>query len=118
MSLLDAQLSHCIGLNDLCDCLRLHSGPLSTIRGAAPPSRIQWISASIGLHHVHHLRPRIPNYNLQRCLNEIPELQLPNPLTLGNSLRSVRLKLWDEKRKLLLSFREMTLQMRQSRPTG
>jgi omega-6 fatty acid desaturase (delta-12 desaturase) len=82
------------------------------------PRVFQWISASIGLHHVHHLRPRIPNYNLQRCLNEIPELQLPNPLTLGNSLRSVRLKLWDEKRKLLLSFREMALQMRQSRPTA
>jgi DDE family transposase/uncharacterized protein DUF4372 len=39
VSLLEAQLSHCIGLNDLCDSLQLHSGPLSTIRGATPPSR-------------------------------------------------------------------------------
>jgi len=39
VSLLDAQLTHCIGLNDLCDSLQLHSGPLSTIRGATPPSR-------------------------------------------------------------------------------
>jgi hypothetical protein len=39
VSLLHAQLSHCIGLNDLCDSLQLHSGPLSTIRGATPPSR-------------------------------------------------------------------------------
>ncbi|MFZ3275441.1 MAG: IS4 family transposase [Candidatus Sulfotelmatobacter sp.] len=39
VSLLNAQLSHCIGLNDLCDSLQLHSGPLSTIRGATPPSR-------------------------------------------------------------------------------
>jgi hypothetical protein len=39
VSLLDAQLSHCIGLNDLCDSLQLHSGPLSTVRGATPPSR-------------------------------------------------------------------------------
>jgi len=39
VSLLDAQLTHCIGLNDLCDLLQLHSGPLSTIRGATPPSR-------------------------------------------------------------------------------
>src|SRR6266851_556949 len=38
VSLLDAQLTHCIGLNDLCDSLQLHSGPLSTIRGATPPS--------------------------------------------------------------------------------
>src|SRR5581483_2690152 len=39
VSLLNAQLTHCIGLNDLCDSLQLHSGPLSTIRGASPPSR-------------------------------------------------------------------------------
>ncbi|MGH7940344.1 MAG: IS4 family transposase [Limisphaerales bacterium] len=39
VSLLNAQLSHCIRLNDLCDSLRLHSGPLSTIRGATMPSR-------------------------------------------------------------------------------
>ena len=34
-----AQLTHSIGLNDLCDSLQLHSGPLSGIRGATPPSR-------------------------------------------------------------------------------
>jgi hypothetical protein len=39
VSLLDAQLTHCIGLNDLCDSLQLHSGPLSTLRGATAPSR-------------------------------------------------------------------------------
>src|SRR5208282_4723558 len=39
VSLLDAQLTHCIGLNDLCDSLQLHSGPLSTLRGASAPSR-------------------------------------------------------------------------------
>ncbi len=39
VSLCHAQLTHCIGLNDLCDSLQLHSGPLSTIRGATPPSR-------------------------------------------------------------------------------
>lgn len=39
MSLLFAQLTHSIGLNDVCDALRLHSGPLSRIRGATPPSR-------------------------------------------------------------------------------
>jgi hypothetical protein len=39
VSLLHAQLTHCIGLNDLCDCLQLHAGPLSTLRGATAPSR-------------------------------------------------------------------------------
>ena len=37
--MLYAQLTHAIGLNDVCDALRLHSGPLSAIRGATPPSR-------------------------------------------------------------------------------
>ncbi len=50
VSLLHAQLSHCLGLNDLCDGLQLHSGPLSTIRGATPPSRN-------GLSHANRERP-------------------------------------------------------------
>jgi len=39
LALLFAQLTHSIGLNDVCDALGLHSGPLSSIRGATPPSR-------------------------------------------------------------------------------
>jgi len=39
VSLLYAQLTHSIGLNDLCDSLQLHSGALSTLRGATAPSR-------------------------------------------------------------------------------
>lgn len=50
VSLLDAQLTHCIGLNDLADSLQLHSGPLSTIRGATAPSRN-------GLSHANRERP-------------------------------------------------------------
>jgi len=50
VSLVNAQLTHCIGLNDLCDSLQLHSGPLSTIRGATPPSRN-------GLSHANRERP-------------------------------------------------------------
>jgi omega-6 fatty acid desaturase (delta-12 desaturase) len=76
------------------------------------PKVLQWISGNIGFHHIHHLRPRIPNYNLQRCLNENPELQLRDPLYLGRSLKSVRLNVWDEKRKLLMSFRDMTRMLR------
>ncbi len=77
------------------------------------PKVLQWISGNIGLHHIHHLRPRIPNYNLQACLNETPELQLIDPLRLWPSLKSVRLKVWDERRNLLLTFKEVTRKMRQ-----
>jgi acyl-lipid omega-6 desaturase (Delta-12 desaturase) len=77
------------------------------------PKLLQWVSGNIGFHHIHHLRPRIPNYNLERCLNDTPELQLPDSLSLWRSLKSVRLKVWDEKEKVLLSFRQMTRVLRQ-----
>ena len=48
--MLYAQLTHALGLNDVCDALRLHSGPLSAIRGATPPSRN-------GLSHANKVRP-------------------------------------------------------------
>jgi hypothetical protein len=50
VALLFAQLTHALGLNDVCDALRLHSGPLSAIRGATPPSRN-------GLSHANKVRP-------------------------------------------------------------
>ena len=50
VALLYAQLSHSIGLNDVCDALALHSGPLSSIRGATPPSRNN-------LSHANQVRP-------------------------------------------------------------
>ena len=50
ISLLYAQLSHSIGLNDVCDALRLHSGPLSSLRGATPPTRNN-------LSHANKVRP-------------------------------------------------------------
>ena len=77
------------------------------------PKVLQLISGNIALHHVHHLRPRIPNYNLQECVDQTPELQLPNPLLLGPSLRSVRYKVWDEKAGRLLTMREAIQQLRQ-----
>lgn len=77
------------------------------------PRVLQWITGSIGLHHVHHLRPRIPNYNLQRCLDAIPELRLVNPLTIRRSLGSVRLNIWDERSGRLLSFRALSALLRQ-----
>src|ERR1017187_2561592 len=39
VALMYAQLTHSIGLNDVCDALALHSGPLSSLRGATPPNR-------------------------------------------------------------------------------
>ena len=71
------------------------------------PKILQWFTGSIGLHHIHHLNSRIPNYRLQECLDASPELQsLPNRLSLVESLGSIPLALWDEDRKKLVSFGE------------
>ena len=67
VSLLDAQLTHCIGLNDLCDLLQLHSGPLSTLRGATAPSRN-------GLSHANRERPaRMAEQLFWRVLEHLKE---------------------------------------------
>jgi omega-6 fatty acid desaturase (delta-12 desaturase) len=68
------------------------------------PQPLQFITGNIGLHHVHHLSARIPNYNLQRAHNEIPMLQAVPTLSLWDGLRAVRLKLWDEERGRLVTF--------------
>jgi acyl-lipid omega-6 desaturase (Delta-12 desaturase) len=71
------------------------------------PKILQWLSGNIGFHHVHHAQPGIPNYNLQRCYEEVPEVQTAKPITFWNSLRFVRLNLWDEQQRQLVSFRSV-----------
>ncbi len=71
------------------------------------PKVLQWFSGNIGLHHIHHIRPRIPNYNLQRCLDAFPALQGVEPLTLWRSLKSLRLHLWDEASQRMVGFRDL-----------
>ncbi len=71
------------------------------------PSVLRWFSANIGVHHVHHLCSRIPYYRLPDVLREHPELVATGRLTLAESFRCVRLVLWDEGRRRLISFREM-----------
>jgi len=68
------------------------------------PKVLQWMTGSIGLHHIHHLRPRIPNYHLQACQDAIPVLQAVKPLTLRRSFRSVSLNLWDEQAQRMVGF--------------
>ena len=66
---------------------------------------LQWFTGNIGLHHIHHLASRIPNYRLQKCLNENPEFQHVTRLTLLSSLKCARLTLWNEADNKLISFR-------------
>ena len=71
------------------------------------PNVLRWFTANIGVHHVHHLCSRIPYYRLPRVLRDHPELAAVGRLTLFQSLQCVRMVLWDERRRRLISFREM-----------
>jgi acyl-lipid omega-6 desaturase (Delta-12 desaturase) len=68
------------------------------------PSVLQFFTANIGLHHVHHLNARIPNYNLQRAHDDNPFFHDVPTLSLLDGLRAVRLKLWDERRGRLVTW--------------
>jgi len=68
------------------------------------PALLQFFSGNIGLHHVHHLSARIPNYNLQRAHDENPIFHEVPTLSLWDGLRAVRLKLWDEDRGRMVTF--------------
>jgi len=68
------------------------------------PKWVQWVTGHIGLHHVHHLNPRIPNYRLQEALDAHPDLQRVTHLTFGESLKCVSLALWDEDQRKLVPF--------------
>jgi acyl-lipid omega-6 desaturase (Delta-12 desaturase) len=70
------------------------------------PQPLRWISANIGIHHVHHLMSRIPFYRLPEVLAAHPHLSEVGRITLADSFRTVRLKLWDEEQLRLVSFRE------------
>src|SRR5689334_13703374 len=71
------------------------------------PKLLQWFTGNIGFHHIHHLSSRIPNYALQQCMEENPQFQEVTTITLWSSLKSLRLNLWDEQQRQLVSFRHL-----------
>jgi omega-6 fatty acid desaturase (delta-12 desaturase) len=74
------------------------------------PVVLQWLTANIGVHHVHHLCSRIPYYRLPAVLRDHPSLQNLGRLRLIDSFRCVRLVLWSETEKRLVSFAESPMQ--------
>jgi omega-6 fatty acid desaturase (delta-12 desaturase) len=67
---------------------------------------LQWFSGNIGYHHIHHLSSRIPNYNLEKCHKASPLFKNIKPVTFLPSMRTMKLRLWDEDSKRLISFRQ------------
>jgi acyl-lipid omega-6 desaturase (Delta-12 desaturase) len=72
------------------------------------PQPLQFFTGNIGLHHVHHLNARIPNYNLQRAHDENPMFHTVPTLSLGDGVRAARLKLWDEQAGRLVGWNSRT----------
>lgn len=70
------------------------------------PGLLNWFTGHIGLHHVHHLGPKIPNYRLKAAHEENPIFQAAPVLTLRTAFRTLRLTLWDEERGRMIGFRE------------
>lgn len=68
------------------------------------PRILQWFSGNIGFHHIHHLSPRIPNYNLEACHYENEMFLEIEPLTIRESLKAFHIRLWDEDRHKMIGY--------------
>jgi len=75
------------------------------------PKIMQWFSGNIGFHHIHHLNPMVPNYNLERCHHSDPFFQVAPELNLLSSLKTIKFRLWDEANGKMISFRELKNQL-------
>jgi omega-6 fatty acid desaturase (delta-12 desaturase) len=92
----------------------------SALRGSSYlrlPRILQFFTGNIGLHHVHHLNPRIPNYNLQRAHDENPIFQDVRQLSLWQAVLALRLKLYDERSGRLVTFAQARDGATQPQPT-
>jgi omega-6 fatty acid desaturase (delta-12 desaturase) len=69
------------------------------------PGVLHWVTGHLGLHHIHHLSSRIPNYRLRDCFDHSPALRSAKRLTLWSSLRCAKLALWDEEQRALVPFK-------------
>lgn len=79
------------------------------------PKLLQWLTGNIGYHHVHHLSPRVPNYKLEEAHNSTPPLQNVPTITLATSLSSLKFRLWDEKAKKFVGFKEVKVQVKNNK---
>jgi len=82
----------------------------AAIRGSSflrLPRVLQWVTGSIGFHHIHHLAPRVPNYRLERCHNAHPAFATARMLTLWEGLSASRHVLWDEEADRMVTFAEV-----------
>jgi omega-6 fatty acid desaturase (delta-12 desaturase) len=95
------------------------SHPEAALHGSSHydlPLVLRWLTANIGVHHVHHLNSRIPYYRLGEVLKNHPELAGVGRLTLWQSLRCIRFALWDESASRLVPFSALRRRRRAEAP--
>jgi len=80
------------------------------------PEILHWFTGNIGYHHIHHLGSRIPNYKLRSCFEENPLFHV-EPLSIWSSLKTLRLRLWDEANQKMVGW-EVLKQYRNKRETA
>ncbi|HKJ16086.1 MAG TPA: fatty acid desaturase [Xanthomonadales bacterium] len=68
------------------------------------PRILHWFTGNIGFHHIHHLSPKVPNYNLQRCHESSPVFSEIKGLTLLTSMKSMSLRLFDESTRKMVGY--------------
>jgi omega-6 fatty acid desaturase (delta-12 desaturase) len=73
------------------------------------PKLLQFFTGNIGLHHVHHLNARIPNYNLQRAHDDNAIFAAVPAVSIRDGVRAVKFKLWDEDTGQLVTFAQVNL---------
>lgn len=71
------------------------------------PAVLQWVTGNIGYHHVHHLSPNVPNYRLAEAHENTPPLHQATTITLKTSLKSIKFRLFDEKKKDFVTFKDV-----------
>jgi omega-6 fatty acid desaturase (delta-12 desaturase) len=71
------------------------------------PKPLQWLTANIGVHHVHHMSARIPNYKLQQVHDENPEFHVVTKVRFRDTLKLINLALWDEESRKLIRFKDL-----------
>jgi len=71
------------------------------------PKPLQWMTGNIGVHHVHHMSARIPNYKLQQVHDENPEFHVVTKVRFRDTLKLINLALWDERNHKLIRFKDL-----------
>ena len=87
----------------------LHDAALHGSSHYVLPQPLQWLTANLGMHHVHHLQSRLPFYRLPEVLRDFPPLAQAQRMTIRQSLINARLHLWDPQSRRLIGWREARL---------